>query len=251
MGASTHSPLIAEMSPKGDNEYFSVNCSFCVSPAASSPLLASAEIPGPPETRRPQRPPPLVPMLPGNHRYPHRARELRWGPLEEAGTREGWGEGEGAQTHRGHSNRLLPAPPQAQTPPFSLSQPPCLNLSSQLKNETQSSPPWPSFGSSCGQPCLASPPGSSRPSLGHPISWEASPCSAQRWGSAPSWRGEKEGDKPKPHPLQNQCKKYENCSISLTFADLGISFFRLKGVGRKEREKKKKKERLVSSSSFR
>lgn len=132
-------------------------------------------------------------------------------------------------------------PPQAQTPPFSLSQPPCLNLSSQLKNETQSSPPWPSFGSSCGQPCLASPPGSSRPSLGHPISWEASPCSAQRWGSAPSWRGEKEGDKPKPHPLQNQCKKYENCSISLTFADLGISFFRLKGVGRKEREKKKKK----------
>lgn len=36
---------------EGDNEHFSVNCSFWFSLASSLPLPASAEIPGPPETR--------------------------------------------------------------------------------------------------------------------------------------------------------------------------------------------------------
>lgn len=42
LGASTHSLLISEMFPKGDNEYFSVNCSFCI----SSRLLALAGLNG-------------------------------------------------------------------------------------------------------------------------------------------------------------------------------------------------------------
>lgn len=136
LGASTHSPLISEMSPKGDNEYFSVNCSFCVSLATSSPSLASAEIPGPPETRTslsataPRANAAGKPLI----RYWKLApgKRAAWGQLGEAGTREGWWEGEGAQAHRGHSNRILPAPQSSDTP-SSLSQPPGLNLSSQLK----------------------------------------------------------------------------------------------------------------------
>ncbi|XP_032175808.1 proline-rich receptor-like protein kinase PERK9 isoform X4 [Mustela erminea] len=71
---------------------------------------------------RPSAPPPLVPVPPGNRRYP------RW-----------------------------------------------------LKKASQSSPPWPLSVPPPIFPALAPPPGSSHPlSLGHRISWEASPCSAQR-----------------------------------------------------------------------
>ncbi|XP_032175805.1 uncharacterized protein LOC116577119 isoform X2 [Mustela erminea] len=86
---------------------------------------------------RPSAPPPLVPVPPGNRRYP------RW-----------------------------------------------------LKKASQSSPPWPLSVPPPIFPALAPPPGSSHPlSLGHRISWEASPCSAQRpWDFFPPIeRGEEEG----------------------------------------------------------
>ncbi|XP_010841040.1 PREDICTED: KH domain-containing, RNA-binding, signal transduction-associated protein 1-like [Bison bison bison] len=86
--------------------------------AACSPSLASTEIPGPPETRtslsataprangagKPRRPVPA----PGKRTAP--------GQLGEAGTRERWWEGEGAQTHRGRSNRLYAGTPSPDTP---------------------------------------------------------------------------------------------------------------------------------------
>lgn len=135
LGASTHSLLISEMFPKGDNEYFSVNCSFCISLAACSPSLASTEIPGPPETRTS-----LSATAPrangaGKPRIPVPAPGKRTAPgqLGEAGTRERWWEGEGAQTHRGRSNRLYAGTPSPDTPLSFLPQPSNLNLFSQLK----------------------------------------------------------------------------------------------------------------------
>lgn len=121
LGASTHSPLISDMFPKGDNEYFSVNCSFCISLAACSPSLASTEIPGPPETRTslsataPRANTAGKPRIP----VPTPGKRTLLGQLGEAGTRERWWEGEGAQTHRGRGNRLYPGTPSPDTPyPF-------------------------------------------------------------------------------------------------------------------------------------
>lgn len=119
LGASTHSLLISEMFPKGDNEYFSVNCSFCISLAACSPSLASTEIPGPPETRTslsataPRANGAGKPRIP----VPHRARELRrgnWGRPEQG--RDG-GRGRGRKPTEAVATGFMPAP-QVQTPPY-------------------------------------------------------------------------------------------------------------------------------------
>lgn len=91
LGVSTYSLSISEMSPKGDNEHFSVNCSFCVSLAASSPSLASAEIPGPPETRTSLSATAPRANAAGKLPIPTTGkRTARW-QLGEAGTREGGG----------------------------------------------------------------------------------------------------------------------------------------------------------------
>lgn len=103
-------PFNFRKSPKGDNEHFSVNCPFCVSLAASSPSPASAEIPGPPETRTSLRATAPRANAAGKLPIPTPGKSTARGQLGEAGAREEWREGEGAQTHRGRSNRLQPAP---------------------------------------------------------------------------------------------------------------------------------------------
>lgn len=141
---------------------------------------------------RPSAPPPLVPTQPGKSPLPTLGKKTARGQSGEARTRERWRE---VSTNPPGPERLASSS-AAQTPPHSLFQ-----LKRQHKTGLRGHFPFlppPIF------PAAAPPPGSSHPSLYHRISWEASPSSAQRWGSTRSWDGGEGEEKPKPHPLQKK-----------------------------------------------
>lgn len=171
MGCLHPQPFNSRMSPKGDSEYFSVNCSVCVSLAASSPSLASAEIPGPTETRTSLSATAPRANAAGKSRITALGKRTAPGQLGEARIGEGWRKGEGAQTHRGCRDWLLPArAAEAQTPPSSLSQPPCLSSPLSLKRRLEAGLQWALSVPPLIFPDLDPPPESGHPSLHHRIS---------------------------------------------------------------------------------
>lgn len=133
---------------------------------------------------RPSAPPPLVPMQPGNRRYPHWAREPHGG--NPGGQDKGEMEGGEHKHTRATATGQRGCSPDTPHPRF------CRPLAgdlSQLKRQHKTGliGPFPFLLPIF--PAAAPPPGSSHPCLYYRISWEASPSSAQRWGSTRSWDG--------------------------------------------------------------
>lgn len=192
LGSFTHNPLISEMSPKGDSEHFSVNCSFYIILDASSP---SAGLCGDSRPHRDQD-------VPRRHRpscqcsreiaVTHTGQEDRTGAIGEARTRERLEGGEHKPT-RARATGQRGWSPDTPHPRFGR---PFAGDLSQLKRQRKTGliGPFPSLLPIF--PAAAPPPGNSHPCLYYRISWEASPSSAQRWGSTRSWDGGEEGEKP-------------------------------------------------------
>lgn len=179
--------------------------------------------------RRPSAPPPLVPMQPGIA-FTHTGQENRMGATgggQEQGEMEG---GEHKPTRARATGQLGCS---SDTPP-SLSQPPrwrylpAKKATSNWPPRPLSVPPPPIF------PAAAPPPGSSYPSLYHKISWEASPSSAQRWGSTRSWDGGRGEKNLSPTPCKKRCKRIRIVESPLPLQNLGyfFSFSGFKWVGR-------------------
>lgn len=152
---------------------------------------------------RPSAPPPLVPMQPGNRRYPHWAREPHGG--NPGGQDKGEMEGGEHKHTRATATGQRGCSPDAPHPRF------CRPLAgdlSQLKRQHKTGliGPFPFLLPIF--PAAAPPPGSSHPCLYYRISWEASPSSAQRWGSTRSWDGGRRREKNvSPTPCQKKDAK--------------------------------------------